>query len=66
MNHKVKQETPADDRPALADEAETAQYIGDLVNQLERLARTHGLVSLQYQLRRCNEEARRIVDAASS
>lgn len=44
----------------LADEAQTAEYIGDLVTQLERLARSHGLVRLQYHLGLCREEAQNI------
>lgn len=44
----------------LADEAETAEYIGDLVSQLERLAQSHGLVQLQYYLGVCREEARKV------
>lgn len=44
-------------RARMADAAETAEYIGDLLAQLERLARTHGLVKLQYLLRTCQEEA---------
>ena len=44
----------------LADEAQTAEYIGDLVTQLERLARSQGLVQLQYLLGACREEAQKI------
>ena len=44
----------------LADEAQTAEYIGDLVSQLERLAQAHGLVQLQYHLGVCREEAQKI------
>ncbi len=47
------------DAPLLASEVETAEYIADLLDQLEKLARTHGLVKLQYRLRQCREEARR-------
>ncbi|MCB2113948.1 MAG: hypothetical protein R3C42_04070 [Parvularculaceae bacterium] len=43
---------------SLAGDAETAEYIGDLVGQLERLACTHGLVKLQYLLAACRDEAR--------
>jgi len=49
-----------DETARLADEAETAEYIGDLVSQLERLARTHGLVRLQYLLGTCREEAQKV------
>lgn len=44
----------------LAGEAETAEYICDLVSQLERLARMHGLVRLQYLLGACREEAQKL------
>jgi len=47
-------------QPRLASAAETAEYIGDLLKQLERLARTHGLVRLQYLLKGCQEEAERV------
>lgn len=46
----------------LADEAQTAEYIGDLVGQLERLAQSHGLVQLQYHLGVCREEAQKITE----
>ncbi len=46
--------------PHLADDAQTAEYIGDLVGQLERLARTQGLVRLQYLLGVCREEAEKV------
>ncbi len=52
--------------PRLADEAETAEYIGDLVTQLERLARMHGLVKLQYLLSVCREEASAICAAGKT
>jgi hypothetical protein len=48
--------------PQLADDAQTAEYIGDLVGQLERLARTQGLVRLQYLLSVCREEAEKIAN----
>lgn len=47
-------------RVELADEAQTAEYIGDLVAQLERLARTQGLIQLQYLLGACREEAQKV------
>jgi hypothetical protein len=47
-------------QPRLASDAETAEYIGDLLGQLERLARSHGLVRLQYLLKGCQEEAARV------
>lgn len=46
--------------PQLADDAQTAEYIGDLIGQLERLARTQGLVRLQYLLSVCREEAEKV------
>jgi len=52
-------------RVRLADEAQTAEYICDLVTQLERLARTQGLVQLQYLLGACREEAQKISGAPS-
>lgn len=48
------------DQPRMASETETAEYIGDLLVQLERLARTHGLVRLQYLLRSCQDEAAKV------
>jgi hypothetical protein len=44
----------------LASEAETADYIGDLLRQLEKLAGTSGLVRLQYLLREGVEEAEKL------
>lgn len=44
----------------IADEAQTAEYIADLVTELEHLARGQGMVQLQYLLGACREEARRI------
>lgn len=41
----------------LANDAETAEYIADLLKQLEKMAQTGGLVRLQYLLRECVEEA---------
>jgi hypothetical protein len=49
----------ADGDPVLANEAETAEYIGDLLDELERLARGQGLVKLQYLLMETRDEARR-------
>lgn len=48
------------EKPRLADEAETAEYIGDLLAQLERLAHSQGLVQLQFLLKACRDEAARI------
>lgn len=41
----------------LASEAETAEYIGDLLRQLEKMAQSAGLVRLAYLLRESVEEA---------
>lgn len=60
MNHEGKKAKAARGGACLADEAETAEYIGDLVGQLERLASTRGLVRLQYLLKSCRDEAIRI------
>lgn len=65
MNQQLKKADPAPQRSRLADEAETAQYIADLVAQLERIARGHGLVKLQYLLKTCQEEAERIATGAA-
>jgi hypothetical protein len=43
--------------PRLANESETAEYIADLLRELEAMARTGGLVRLAYLLRECVEEA---------
>lgn len=50
----------------LADERQTAEYIGDLLAQLERLARGQGLVRLQYLLCASREEAQNIADGAAA
>ena len=42
----------------LATGSETAEYIADLLNQLERLAATAGLVKLQYLILAARDEAR--------
>jgi hypothetical protein len=44
----------------LASEAETAEYIADLLGQLDKMAQTAGFVRLQYLLRECVEEAERL------
>jgi len=59
-NKLAKKAGPGDHTIALADELQTAEYICDLVEQLERLARTHGLVRLQFLLATCREEASRV------
>ena len=41
----------------LATEAETAEYVADLLKQLVKMAQTGGLVRLAYLLRECVEEA---------
>ncbi len=57
-NNAAARKAPSE-KARMASEAETAEYIGDLLSQLERLARSSGLVKLQYLLRSCQEEARR-------
>ena len=56
----AKAASDSEDSGRLADEAQTAEYIGDLVTQLERLARSQGLIQLQYLLGVCREEAVKI------
>lgn len=61
MNKALTKAVKETDRSGqLADEAQTAEYIGDLVTQLERLARSQGLIQLQYLLGACREEAQKI------
>ncbi|HNS85903.1 MAG TPA: hypothetical protein PKH09_03300 [Parvularculaceae bacterium] len=61
MENTLENQTGTDEGGAIiADEAETAEYIGDLIGQLERLARSHGLVKLQYLLGVCREEAAKV------
>ena len=50
----------------LADECETAEYVAELLTQLERIARGHGLVRLQYLLRECRDEAQRVAVGAQT
>lgn len=57
MNQQLKKADGDSERATLADDGEAAQYVSDLVSQLERLARSHGLVKLQYLLKVCREEA---------
>ncbi len=52
--------------PTLASASETAEYIADLLWQLERLANAHGLVRLQYLLIQSREEARDIAGMGSA
>ncbi|MDZ7627291.1 MAG: hypothetical protein U5J99_02645 [Parvularculaceae bacterium] len=54
----VKRTAPKDES-CLASEAETAEYIADLLKQLQKMADTGGLVRLSYLLRECVEEAER-------
>lgn len=56
----AKAENSDEESVTLAQDGETAEYIGDLVTQLERLARSQGLVHLQYLLGACREEAQKI------
>ncbi len=57
MNQEATAKRPASDRNLIATQAETAEYIGELNGQLEKLARTHGLVDLQFHLMTCREAA---------
>jgi hypothetical protein len=59
-NQRSSAARQAAQKPAVADEAQTAEYISDLLQQLERLACTHGLARLQYLLMECREEAQKI------
>ncbi len=52
--------SPAAEKPELAADGQVAEYIGDLVSQLERLAWTHGHARLANLLEICREEAERI------
>ncbi len=47
----------SDGETLLASETETAEYIGDLLRQLEKMAQSAGLVRLAYLLRESVEEA---------
>ena len=42
----------------LANESETAEYIADLLGQLEKMAGTAGFVRLQYLLKESADEAK--------
>jgi hypothetical protein len=59
VKQPVRKEEPGD-APRIASDAEAAEYISDLLGQLERLARAHGLVALQFLLKTCREEASRL------
>ncbi len=63
MNQQIAAKNPAAPEPRIANEAETAEYIGELLSQLERLARSHGLVKLQYLLKACQDETALIAAA---
>jgi len=56
--------TASDESERLATEAETAEYLADLLRQLERMAQTGGFVRLQYLLRECVEEAEKLAAGA--
>ncbi len=58
MSHQTGavREAPKKDQ-RLATEAETAEYIADLLKQLEMIAQSSGLVRLAYLLRETVEEA---------
>jgi hypothetical protein len=49
--------------PRLANEAETAEYIADLLSELQRLAASAGLVQLQYFILQAQDEAKRAAAA---
>lgn len=55
---------PVSPASSLAGEAETAEYIADLLSQLERLANAHGFVRLQYILIQGRDEASELANAA--
>ncbi len=57
---------PAGASPSLASEAETAEYIADLLWQLQRLANAHGFVRLQYILIQGRDEAGGLAKAAGA
>lgn len=52
-----------DENQRLASEPETAEYIADLLRQLDKMAQTSGFVRLQYLLRECVEEAEKLAAA---
>ncbi len=48
----------------LASAGETAEYIADLLGQLDKMAQSAGFVRLQYLLRECVEEAEKLAVGA--
>jgi hypothetical protein len=52
-----------DENQRLASEQETAEYIADLLRQLDKMAETAGFVRLHYLLRECVEEAENLAAA---
>lgn len=52
------------DDQRLATDAQTAEYIADLLKQLEKMAQAGGLVRLQYLLRESVEEAEKLAAGA--
>ncbi len=48
----------------LATETETAEYLADLLKQLDKMAEASGFVRLQYLLRECVEEAEKLASGA--
>lgn len=48
----------------LASAGETAEYIADLLGQLDKMAQSAGFVRLQYLLRECVEEAEKLAAGA--
>lgn len=64
MSHQAGavRETPKEDQ-RLATEAETAEYIADLLRQLELMAQSSGFVRLAFLLRETVEEAEKAAAA---
>lgn len=58
--HSLAAEPGLADAHSLAAASETAEYVADLLSQLERLAHAHGLVRLQYLLIQARDEAQEI------
>lgn len=60
MSKPLPASEPAAPRsPERASESEAAEYIASLLVELEKIARGHRLVALQYKLREAHEEATR-------
>ena len=63
MKQQAKAAETVSAGPRLASEAETAEYIGDLLSELHRLAASAGLVQLQYLILQAKDEAARAAAA---